>query len=47
MAVAPTAQMGSTHDVPPRNWTDLSEKNPVGLARWQPRGFGHEEVKVY
>src|ERR1700741_3784535 len=33
-------------DLSPENWTDLNGKIPVGLAVWQPKGFGGEAIAV-
>jgi hypothetical protein len=33
-------------DLSPENWTVLNGKIPVGLAVWQPKGFGGEAIAV-
>jgi putative transposase len=37
---------GRDGDLGPENWTVQNEKNPVGLAVWQPRGFADEAIAV-
>ena len=44
---SPVPDLGSLGlDLSPENWTGLNEKNPVGLAVGQPKGFADEAIAV-